>query len=382
MRVLHVIPSLSRVHGGPSNAIWGMANALMGRGVEVTVLTTDNDGPGHRSAAETVADRNGVHVVMLPQTVEFYTTSLRSIGWMIRHVRHFDVVHTHALFSFMPVIAAWVARWRGVPVIVRPLGTLNAYGLSVRRPFLKRLSVALIERPILRGAFAVHCTSEPEVEDVLAVCPQAKTVVIPLSVPPFERAPDAAIHALLGDRTGPVVLFLSRLDPKKNIEVLLHAFTLLATERESLTLLIAGDGDAAYVQSLRLRAKALHIEQKVVWAGRIEGVPKAAALSVATVFALPSHSENFGIAAAEALAAGVPCVLSPGVAISAKVADCGAGMVAEATAHATANAIRLYLDSPERRAAASRAARKMAAREYSEEAIGERLVKLYEQTSS
>ena len=382
MKVLHVIPSLSRVHGGPSNAIWTMAKALTGRGYEVTVLTTDNDGSGRRSAAEPAVDRDGVRIVMLPQTSEFYTTSLRSIGWLIRHVRHFDVVHTHALFSFIPVIAAWVARWRGVPLIVRPLGTLNAYGLSVRRPLLKRVSLALIERPILRNAFAVHCTSEAEVRDVLAVCPQAKTVVIPLSVPAFDRAPDAAIRALLGDRSGPVVLFLSRMDPKKNIEVLLDAFALLLAERNSLTLLIAGDGDAAYVQSLRARAKALRIDKQVLWAGRVDGVTKAAALSAATVFALPSHSENFGIAAAEALAAGVPCVLSPGVAIAAQVADCGAGIVAEATATATADAIAVYLDSPDRREAASRAARQMAVREYSEEVMGARLAALYVQTLS
>ena len=359
-----------------------MAKALTGRGYEVTVLTTDNDGSGRRSAAEPAVDRDGVRIVMLPQTSEFYTTSLRSIGWLIRHVRRFDVVHTHALFSFMPVTAALIARWRGVPLIVRPLGTLNAYGLSVRRPLLKRVSLALIERPILRNAFAVHCTSEAEVRDVLAVCPQAKTVVIPLSVPAFDRAPDAAIRALLGDRSGPVVLFLSRMDPKKNIEVLLDAFALLLAERNSSTLLIAGDGDAAYVQSLRARAKALHIDQQVVWAGRVDGLTKAAALSVATVFALPSYSENFGIAAAEALAAGVPCVLSPGVAIAAQVADCGAGIVAEATATATADAIAVYLDSPDRREAASRAARQMAVREYSEAVMGARLAALYVQTLS
>ena len=240
----------------------------------------------------------------------------------------------------------------------------------------------LCERPLLRGAAAVHCTSDAERIEVLAVCPTATAVVIPLSVPPFDPATDAAVRALLGARYGgPVVLFLSRLDPKKNVEVLLESFALLSPLHKSATLLIAGDGDPDYVTSLNARAETLGLAAQVIWAGRLDGNAKAAAFTAATVFALPSYSENFGIAAAEALAAGVPCVLSPGVAIAAKVAESGAGQVAEMTPRATAEALAVYLDSADARFAASVAAKGLAVAEYSTEAMGDRLMALYRQMS-
>ena len=384
MKVLQVIPSLSRAHGGPSNAIWSIARSVAARGAAVSVVSTDNDGPGRRLSRESreslAVAAQGVDVVLHGQSSEFYTTSLPGLLWLVKNIRHFDVVHVHALFSFMPVAAAWLARLRGVPYVIRPLGTLGAYGLSARRRWIKKLSLMLCERPLLRAAAAVHCTSDAERSEVLAVCPTARTVVISLSVPPFEPASEAAVRALLGARYGGrVVLFLSRLDRKKNVEVLLEAFALLAPHQTDATLLVAGDGERDYVASLKARADALGIAARVIWAGQVDGVAKAAALTAATVFALPSHSENFGIAAAEALAAGVPCVLSPGVAIAAKVAEWGAGEVADMTPHATADALAVYLDSVDARSAASAAAKRLAVSEYSADAMGERLMTLYRQ---
>ena len=382
MKVLQVIPSLSRAHGGPSNAIWSIASSVAAYGASMSLVATDNDGPGRRLSRESreamSVAAQGVDVVLHRQTSEFYTTSLPGLLWLANNIRHFDVLHVHALFSFMPVAAAWLARLRGVPYVIRPLGTLGAYGLTVRRPGFKKMSLMLCERPLLRAAAAVHCTSEAERIEVMAVCPTAKTVVIALSVPPFERAADADVRALLGARYGgQVVLFLSRLDRKKNVEVLLDAFALLAAHRPAATLLIAGDGEHDYVASLKARADALGLAEQVIWAGRVDGSTKAAAFTAATVFALPSHSENFGIAAAEALAAGVPCVLSPGVAIADKVAEWGAGEVADMTPRATADALAVYLNSPQARTAASAAAKRLALAEYSTDVMGERLMTLY-----
>lgn len=384
MKVLQVIPSLSSAHGGPSKAIWSIASSVAARGAGVSVVSTDNDGPGRRLSLESresfSAAAQGVDVVLHRQTSEFYTASIPGLLWLVKNITSFDVMHVHALFSFMPVVAAWLARLRGVPYVIRPLGTLGAYGLSTRRPWFKKLSLMLCERPLLRAAAAVHCTSDAERIEVLAVCPFAKTVVIPLSVPPFEPASDAAVRALLAARYGgPVVLFLSRLDRKKNAEVLLEAFALLASRQTDATLLVAGDGERDYVSSLKARAGALGIAAQVIWAGQVDGVAKAAALTAATVFALPSYSENFGIAAAEALAAGVPCVLSPGVAIAAKVAEWGAGQVADMTPRATADALAVYLNSVDARSAASAAAKRLAVAEYSADAMGERLMTLYRQ---
>ncbi|MGL5002409.1 MAG: glycosyltransferase, partial [Casimicrobium sp.] len=333
MKVLHVIPSLARAHGGPSNAIWAMVRSVEGRAIDTCVLATDENGHGattHESMFDAV--RGGAAVVLTPLTLMPYKVSFRALIWLWRNIRSFDVVHNHALFSFMPIVAALIARMRRVPYVLRPLGTLNAYGLQHRRSLAKKISIALVERPLLRRAAAVHCTSEAEVVDVKAVCREARTAVIALSVENFQAASAAAVSTFLGEFEGrPAILFLSRLDPKKNVEVLLDAFVELAKRDEQVVLIVAGDGDADYVSQLKAHVTDAKIAQRIVWTGRIEGVQKAAALSCARAYVLPSHSENFGIAVAEALAAGLPCIVSPGVAISKEIAQYGAGIVCEPT---------------------------------------------------
>jgi glycosyltransferase involved in cell wall biosynthesis len=383
MRVLHVIPSISRFDGGPSNAIWQMVDSLEAASKEntfdTTVVTTNYEQNGKRFERGALASElRKASLICLPLTFEPYKISLRAMFWLLRNIRTFDVVHTHAMFSFLPIFAALVARVGRVPYIMRPLGTLNAYGLSHRRPFAKRISVALLERPLLMHAFAVHCTSEAEVLDVRAVCPQASVSVIPLAVSDFEAAPELAIRKLLGERVAiPVVLYLSRLDPKKNVEVVLQSASTLAKSGKRFTLLMAGDGDADYVQSLHSLATQLGIDEHVIWAGRIDGEKKTAAFSTASVFVLSSHNENFGIAVAEALAAGVPCVVSPGVAISAEVQAFGAGYVVAPQGDAFAEAISTLLDDDALRARASAAAKKLATEQFSYSAMGERLEALY-----
>jgi glycosyltransferase involved in cell wall biosynthesis len=220
-----------------------------------------------------------------------------------------------------------MASWAGVPYIVRPLGSLSSYGLRMRRRRLKALSLDLVESRILRNAAAVHFTSKSECEEAQSLGLSFRGIVIPLGV---EQEPTgspvrlrAAYPVLTGRR---VVLFLSRLDPKKNIEALIDAMVLSNTLKQSTVLVIAGNGAPAYVDSLKARAAAAGVADHIVWLGHVEGAQKSAALAIADVFVLPSFSENFGIAAVEAMLAGLPCVLGQGVAIATEIARAGAGL--------------------------------------------------------
>jgi glycosyltransferase involved in cell wall biosynthesis len=173
------------------------------------------------------------------------------------------------------------------------------------------------------------------------------------------------------------VLFLSRLDLKKNVEGLLDAIPLLVHEAPGLRLLIAGDGAPDYVADLKARAEALGISQLITWAGHVEGDAKAAAFASADVFVSPSFSENFGIAAAEALAAGLPCVLGEGVAIAQEVVQARAGVAVTTDAHSIADGLRrIIADSDGRMRMSSNAAR-LAQERFSMQAMGEQLERLY-----
>lgn len=377
MRVLHVIPSLSRVHGGPSRAARMMERALRDAGVSVAVATTDDDGNrrAERPLGRWLEEEDGLRIYFRRRT-RFYQAAPGALPWLWRHVRAFDLVHVHALFSFMSVTGAAIARARGVPFIIRPLGVLSSYGLTERRPLLKRLSLRFIEQPLLRAAAAVHCTSEAEAQEVRTLEPGARTVVVPLAV---DMPADGSVRSA-SER--PAVLFLSRLDPKKNLEALLDAWPAVLAVHPEARLLIAGDGASNYVTSLRARCDALGLGSSVEWLGHVEGAEKDRCFAEAWVFALPSHGENFGISVAEALARGVPCVLTPGVAIASDVQAAGAGVVCDGTPETLAPTLNGLLDDADRRRAMARAALTLARMRWSPEAMAQRLLSLYEEAHS
>lgn len=380
MKVLHVIPSLSRVHGGPTRALELMERALAEQGVSVDTATTDDDGPGHRNgrACGQPLEENGARHWYFAKRLEFYKPSPAFARWIAGNVGRYDLVHVHALFSFTTTTAAWAARRAGVPYVIRPLGTLNSYGMNRRRPWLKGLSMRLIEGPALRQAAAVHFTSEAEAAEARQLGISMNEVVIPLGVEPeCASGPRGSDSCFAGLHGAPCALFLSRLDAKKNLEGLLAAVALLKDEMPHLHLLVAGDGSPNYVASLKARAATLGITDQLTWAGHLEGEAKAAAFASADVFVLPSFSENFGIAAAEALAAGLPCLLSEGVAIAGDVVRAGAGLVVGTDAQSIAEGLRLIITNQVALDTMSVNARRLAQERYSIQAMGSSLKQLY-----
>lgn len=361
-----------------------MERALVAAGVAVTTATTDDAGPGRRLTAEAQASPvNGAKRIYCRKWLEFYKVAPAIIPWLWRNMRSFDVVHIHALFSFSSTVAAFAARWRGVPYVVRPLGTLTAYGVTRRRALLKRISLAALESSILRHAAAVHFTTQAEWDEAELLGIPLRGVVIPLGlVPDIPGDPERMLATHPQLRQQLVVLYLSRLDPKKNVEGLLAAFALMASHRSDVALLIAGDGEPVYVESLVSRARSLGVDSRVVWLGHVEGERKAAALGVADIFVLPSFSENFGIAAVEAMQAGLPCVLSRNVAIATEVQDAGAGLVVEPDSGAIAKALNELLADSARRCDLGRQGQELAKHKYSVDAMAGCLTQLYRRVAS
>ncbi|MGJ0396987.1 MAG: glycosyltransferase [Methylocystis sp.] len=374
LNILHVIPSISAAHGGPSRAIVTMERALASAAVNVTTATTDDDGPGRRlSRQELAAEANGAKRIYFRKLVDFYKVAPALAPWLWNNAQRFDVIHIHALFSFASVVAAFVARMRGVPYVVRPLGALSFYGMTRRRPFLKRASLRWIEGPLLQGAAYVHCTSESELAEARALGIRFNGGVIPLGVArrimPSEATPNA--------RAGFTLLYLSRIDRKKNVEALLSAFALIARQRQDVSLKIAGDGPAEYVKSLKARASALSIEERVEWLGHIEGDSKAATLAAADMFVLPSYSENFGVAAVEAMLCGLPCILGNGVGVAEEAQAAGAVCMVTPEPRAIAATMARLLDDDVERARMGQRALAFAQREYSTAVMARRLIALY-----
>jgi glycosyltransferase involved in cell wall biosynthesis len=253
---------------------------------------------------------------------------------------------------------------------------LAPYGVINRRPLFKRFSLRFVAGPLLRDAAAVHFTSTEERDQAQRLGIQLRSAVIPLGVVNGESQTPLPVP-MQAARDPLRVLFMSRLDPKKNLESLLAAAALLRDAGCTAKYVIAGKGEPSYVESLKARAAGLSLDNAIEWLGHVTGDAKSEALRTADLFVLPSHSENFGIAAAEALAAGVPCVLGRGVAISHAVVDAGAGEAVEPEPEALAASIRRFLESADLRTRAAAAATRLARSEYSTQAMADRLVALY-----
>jgi hypothetical protein len=134
VKVLHVIPSVGPLRGGPSFAVRSIATGLAASGIETHVATTDDNGPGRRLAVEFGRPReeNGVTYWYFPRQSSFYLYSAPFTGWMWRHAADYQLIHIHAVFSYCSNMAAYIASRLGIPYVVRPLGVLNRWGMEQR----------------------------------------------------------------------------------------------------------------------------------------------------------------------------------------------------------------------------------------------------------
>jgi glycosyltransferase involved in cell wall biosynthesis len=376
VKVLHVIPSVAPSYGGPAYAIREMERSLSALGAEVTTVTTNSDGPAGKFSGQYGVPIAGEHAtrVYFSMQSEFYRVSLGLAGWLNRNLQQYDIIHAHALFCFPPVVAAYLARQKRIPYILRPLGVLADYGMSQRRATLKKISVALIERNLLQSAAAVHFTSHEELAEAAKLGIAYRGVVLPLGISAIKPV-DRVSKSLEGGKTR--LLFLSRLDPKKNLEALIGAVELLRPDYPGIELIVAGGGDPRYIGHLKEVAEKAGVSGLMRWLGHIEDSEKAEQLSRATLFILPSFSENFGVAAVEALANGLPCVVAGGVAISSAIEKAGAGVVTGTNAASVAEGIRCVLRDPQRYQRMSKAAAELARSEFSSDEMGSRLFSLY-----
>jgi glycosyltransferase involved in cell wall biosynthesis len=321
-------------YGGPSRAVFEMCRATRSRDVETLVATTDADGPNHIDIEKgTPLDFQGTQTIFFPRHLsERFGYSYRLGRWLKANVKNFDVVHIHAVFSHPCLAAARACRQSSVPYIVRPLGSLDPWSMNQKHRRKRLLWHAGIKRMLVHAA-AIHYTTGEEkrlAEETLGL---GNGTVIPLGIEleAFRNRDGASIfrqsHAAIGDN--PYVLVLSRLHPKKNLDSLIEAFAALSVRPDLARwrLVIAGDGEANYVARLKQQARGSGGDERFVFTGWLSGVEKASALQGAALLALPSYQENFGLCVAEALACGVPAVVSRRVNLAAEIEETRAGWV-------------------------------------------------------
>ena len=336
MRILHVIPSISERSGGPAHAIFPLCRALQDRGLNVSIATT-NDGISNgtnKNGSHSNSERHkGIETHIFPVTLNHsfkYSRGLAS--WLNSNVKQYDAVHIHAVFNHACVAAARACQKQGVPYIIRPLGTLDPWSMR-QNPLRKKLFWQVIGRKMLDRASVVHYTAQGELSATEPSLNLSRGRVIPLGLEVDEACSERLpVPSIIGDSiSNPYVLVLSRLHEKKGLDVLIDAFLNL-TEKASYShwrLLIAGDGDAVYVNQLQLKVADRNAKEKIVFVGWLAGGEKESVLDHAALLALPSYQENFGLCVIEALAHEVPVLVSPQVNLAEDIKAASAGWVSE-----------------------------------------------------
>src|SRR5208337_4565752 len=264
-------------------------------------------------------------------------------------IREADLVHIHSLYLFHDLIAGHYCRSYGVPYLVRPHGTLDPY-LYRRHRWRKYVMEAAFENRNIRLAAALHFTSEEEERLARPYIGDAPGVVVPLGVDlrEFQELPAAGRFRERFPEIGQkeIILFLGRINFKKGLDLLVQALARVVRKRRDLHLVVAGPDNDGWGVRVKGWLQQEGIADCATFTGMLLGEEKLAALRDARIFVLPSYSESFGIAVIEAMACGLPVVISDRVNIWREVEAAGAGLVVPCEAGQTATAMLELLDNP------------------------------------
>jgi glycosyltransferase involved in cell wall biosynthesis len=293
LAVVHTVPSITRAAGGTSTFVAELAShqSLAPR-TTVKILTTG-------SSSDDVPLADGVSVV---------TSSNRSVAdWLAgtRRAAEIDLLHAHALWLAHTHEALTAARSLGIPTVLSPHGMLESEALRLKA-WRKRLARFLYQDRDLRRADFLHATAVAEADNLRRLGLKQPIIIVP---PGLELPARSAMRDwTANDR--PEMLFFSRIHPKKNLLGLVDAWA--ASRPKDWKLRIVGPDEGSHRVAVQAKIDSLGLAHSVTIAGPAYGAAKAALFASASLFILPSLTENFGIVVAEALAYGVPVVTTVG----------------------------------------------------------------------
>ncbi len=376
----------AHVYGGPVQSISALCEGLTRAGATVTVLTTNANGSGRY--LEVPTDHTvmvaGVQVVYYPviwpiaRWLPFYSPML---GQACRsHVSGYDVVYLPATWTY-PMLAGSEAAWAAsIPYVVSPRGSFMSWSMT-QKNLKKRLYLRLIERRLIDRAAAIHLTSAMEETQQQKWGFKPPVVVIPngSNIDRFQALPQRGeLRQRLGiSQDAPVTLYVGRLHKEKRITLILEAFALISQEATDAHLIFIGPDQDGSGEQARIQAHRIGLADHVHFTGLLAGSDLLQAYADADLLLLLSHRENFGMVVVEAMAAGLPVLLSEDVGLAAEVRDSGAGFVVSAQPDLVANAWRQLLGDSVLRHQMGYAGQQLAQQQFAADVVARRMLDLF-----
>lgn len=320
MKILTIIPSYkpAYIYGGPVRSVAALCEALATKGHEMSVLTTNANGKTDLPVTVGEATNiDGVQVTYFKRLTRDhanFSPSLLRAFW--KQCTAFDVVHIHSWWNLVTIPVMMMCRLKKITPILSPRGSVTTYTMQHQKSFAKNFFHNTFGSGLLRQA-VMHVTTAMEKQDVEILIHPKATFVIPniLELPQTAQITNGKADHLR-------LLYLGRIDPKKNIELLLN--TLLHNFHVPFTLDIVGDGEVAYINSLKQRTAS---NKHITWSDPIHSNAKWKTLASADVLLLPSYNENYGNVILEALSQGTPVLISDQVGLKDYVVENSLGWV-------------------------------------------------------
>lgn len=292
MKVLHYVPSLAVRTGGVA-AYLAVLSSELGKLVDLHIAT-------HDEGEQELETHNAVIHRIPPGWLCYF-----SAKGLLKKLRP-DVVHINGCWQPQLLFFQRAVQSLQIPVVLSPHGMLEPW--IVKRHYWTRKwpAIQLYQRGLVKRADYLHATAETEEDNLLRLGWNSRITVIPNAVN-IEELP-------LKDnwRIKKRIVFMSRLHVKKGIELLLEALSHLKPDLDGYEVIIAGEGEPDYVETLKKAAISFELSEVVKFVGGVYGAEKVSLLQSADFFVLPTYSENFGIVVAEALACGTPVITTHG----------------------------------------------------------------------
>lgn len=305
MKVLTFLTDIDNRSGGPSRSVPMLVKGLAEVGVDITLMTFRSDDMNTHALEGTCAKLKVLEEGATSKEIEEYILTEK-----------FDIIQMQSMWAKSYHQVAQIARKHKIPYLITPRGMLEPWSLSQKK-WKKKLALMLYQMKDLQKAACIFTTAEMEAQHVRAL-----GVKVPMSVIPNGIETDGYACRPSIDGVKKQILFLSRVHVKKGIELLIDAFARLHKDFSDWTVVIVGNGEADYIESLKQKVMSLELEDCIKILPPVFGDAKTKLYQESSLFCLPSYSENFGMVIAEAMSCGVPAITTNGTPWQLLNGDC------------------------------------------------------------
>ena len=381
MKVLHIVGFYPEI-GGPFSALKDLLVKIHQKGVKVKVISPIPK--NYDMKKFDFLDELPYEVVyikeQLPRSI-MPSFSLKFLNVIPKEAKSFDLIYLAGLFDFYVFPVGLCKK----PIIYGARGTFmkEAYEIKKFKRLKKDIFMFLIGKKILKKACKIHLITQEEKEDFLEFFPEyeTKTTVIPncINTNKYKLEDENDFREKNPQLKGKkVILFLSRINWKKGLDILIDGFARLYSERKDIHLVIAGkdDGDG-YESKVKSWVQDRGLNNAVSFVGLLTGKEKLKAFYGSDVFILPSYSENFGVAIIEALACGIPVITTAKVGIWRELKEYDSAIIIEPTAEGVYKSLKNWLEMGEKAKEMTERGKKMVEELYHIDKVADKMIEMY-----